>query len=139
MALRCCGPPNNASSACWEAVPSAGRGAPGAGRGCWVACGTGTRYVRWRSGRSPGPSSGRGTNALFAYESVASGGSDLLAYGEFYGGPNRASMTDLGISFSDANILIEGDIASADVPLPAGLPLLLAGLGALGVMRRRNR
>lgn len=28
---------------------------------------------------------------------------------------------------------------AAPVPLPAGLPLLLAGVGALGVLRRRNR
>lgn len=46
------------------------------------------------------------------------------------GGPNTSTAVDL-------NNLVSVEISA--VPLPAGFPLLLAGLGALGWLRRRQR
>ena len=46
------------------------------------------------------------------------------------GGPNTSTAVDL-------NNLVSIEVSA--VPLPAGFPLLLAGLGAFGWMRRRQR
>ncbi len=37
------------------------------------------------------------------------------------------------------SLVVSQEIAQANVPLPAGLPLMLAGLGAFGVLRRRQK
>ena len=45
-------------------------------------------------------------------------------------GPTTSTAVDL-------NNLVSIEVS--EVPLPAGFPLLLAGLGAFGLMRRRQR
>lgn len=79
-----------------------------------------------------------GTN----YESVAAGGSsDAALYGpEFLAGMYYASLVPVTNSnmsaYAFSVIAVEG--AMSEVPLPAALPLFLAGLGGIGLMRRRK-
>ena len=54
-----------------------------------------------------------------------------MVVGEF--GTTLADALDLGIAFAD------GHLALSQVPVPAALPLLATGLGALALWRRRRR
>lgn len=49
-----------------------------------------------------------------------------------------ASFTGLGLSFADPNMPLDGTAVSAPIPLPAALPMLLAGLGGIFLLRRRG-
>ncbi|MFL4469042.1 VPLPA-CTERM sorting domain-containing protein [Tateyamaria armeniaca] len=81
--------------------------------------------------------SGTGSNASAAMVEMFSGGAmPLLTAGVTYSvSVNNPSATTLGFLTA-----IEFEtVAAPPVPLPAGLPLLLAGLGGFAVMRRRQR
>ena len=54
-----------------------------------------------------------------------------------FGGVGRSYA--FGSTFSPRNFVGSLDYSVAAVPLPAGLPLLLAGLGGLGLVQRRRR
>ncbi len=49
------------------------------------------------------------------------------------------SVTKILTSHNDDRIVLNTGSAAAPVPLPAGLPMLLAGLGAFGLLARRAR
>ncbi len=52
----------------------------------------------------------------------------------------RAGLFQFGSNPArDFGIRVSGEVAAAPVPLPAGLPLLLAGLAGLGALRLRRR
>jgi len=66
-------------------------------------------------------------------------------YGEFRGF-TRTTADIFRFEFTGGNNIVLDDLTlsgyvppAAVIPLPAGLPLLLAGLGALGLVRRRKR
>jgi hypothetical protein len=73
----------------------------------------------------------------YTFRSEPAGQADTLFFGTSFGGPAVQDLTSLGLSFSDANIRIEGQ--AAVVPLPAGLGLLLAALAGLGLAGARRR
>jgi hypothetical protein len=79
-----------------------------------------------------------GSARLNTYQAGPTGASDILFFGPEFGGPNVSSFTGAGLSFADANIRIDGTAVSAPIPLPAALPMLLAGLGGLVLLRRRG-
>ncbi len=76
------------------------------------------------------------------YELLGAGGSsDATLYGpEFLAGMYRATLVPIGNSnmsaYAFSVLAVEG--AMSEVPLPAALPLFLAGLGGIGLMRRRK-
>ncbi|PWJ18057.1 VPLPA-CTERM protein sorting domain-containing protein [Jannaschia seohaensis] len=74
---------------------------------------------------------------LDTFTSAAQGPSDALLFGPTFGGPGGLVISGI-IAASDANIRIDGSFADGVVPLPAGVFLLLGGLGALGMTARRR-
>ncbi len=66
-------------------------------------------------------------------------GSTLATDGDLtiFGGVGRSYA--FGLTFTPRNFVGSLDYSIAAVPLPAGLPLLLAGLGGLGLVQRRRR
>lgn len=92
----------------------------------------------------------RGVEGLYMLASRATGTSDVAANGATGGdtttaallGSTTGSASDL-ITVSDANPVVNGDapvLAAADVPEPATLALMLAGvLGAIGFTRARKQ
>lgn len=67
----------------------------------------------------------------FALSATGNGGSS------FFGYVGNTFVDSFTIDFGDDSNFGIDDVSYAPVPLPAGLPLLLAGLGALAIARRR--
>lgn len=91
-----------------------------------------------------------GVPLKFTFDSLDfSGGEILVGFADLFSVfSNTVASVDNGkliISFDDgagsAGTIISGRYitAASQVPLPAGLPLLLSGFGALALMRRRKR
>ncbi|MEM6636191.1 MAG: VPLPA-CTERM sorting domain-containing protein [Pseudomonadota bacterium] len=90
----------------------------------------------------------RGLSFDFAYEGGASSddvaplSEQLLSNDTGNNSLTRFTFEEFNVVSLKINLYDSGAVASVDftpVPLPAGLPLLVAGLGALGLMRRRKR
>ncbi len=80
------------------------------------------------------------TSGLDAYDEhtlVFDGGAPITEVGGTIRFAWDAGMWDSSPNSSMAFIVKGGTVELAPIPLPAGLPLLLAGMGALGFLRRR--
>lgn len=86
--------------------------------------------------------SGSGVDTIAMLFSLTTGSTDY-AIATFAGDLDGMGATDFfvdGVFFEPGSLQIVGATKdqAAVVPLPAGLPLLLTGIGALAVMRRRQ-
>lgn len=98
------------------------------------------------TGRGPGNNSGTTLTAGDFSFSFSDDYSANPGYTGFFGVVGHPGDTFSSVVFSSNGIgdFVDDDftvqsIALAPVPLPAGLPLLAAGLGVLGLLRRRSK
>ncbi|MEM1361823.1 MAG: VPLPA-CTERM sorting domain-containing protein, partial [Pseudomonadota bacterium] len=73
-----------------------------------------------------------------SFEPNNSGGSEHYVHGWFHGG--ALTWNDIPSSFSSGFVVeFSPSVSIPPVPLPAGLPLILAGLGAFAALRWRQK
>ena len=78
-----------------------------------------------------------GNSILGALGRNVNGDNEFTSF-DFAGLSDAAGITQFRVDYVGSGAIGAFDATLAAVPLPAGLPLMLLGLGGLGVMRRRN-